>query len=66
MPSPTLRPVCDIPSPTDWMAPPTAVPAPATVVSTAFQKGSRRPMVVVGVGWCGWFGVGEMMKGCGM
>ena len=28
------------------MAPPTAVPAPATVVSTAFQKGSRRPMVV--------------------
>ena len=28
------------------MAPPTAVPAPATVVSTAFQKGSRRPIVV--------------------
>ena len=44
MPSPTLRPVWEMPSPTAWMAPPTAEPAPATVVSTAVQRGSRRPM----------------------
>ena len=59
MPSPTLRPVAEMPSPTDWMAPPTAVPAPATVVSTAVQKGSRSPIVFVFwwvVGW--WVGLG--------
>ena len=44
--SPTLRPVCVMPSPMPWMAPPTVAPAPAMVVSTAFQKGSRMPIVV--------------------
>ena len=67
MPSPTLRPVAEMPSPTDWMAPPTAEPAPATVVSTAVQKGSRRPMVYffLGGGGGGWFGLGGKGGGGG-
>ena len=50
--SPTLRPVWVMPSPIPWMAPPTVAPAPAMVVSTAFQKGSRRP--IVGEFWGLW------------
>ena len=53
MESPTLRPVWVMPSPMPWMAPPTVAPAPAMVVSTAFQKGSRMPMLVGGSGGLG-------------
>ena len=71
MPSPTLRPVWAMPSPTDWIAPPTAEPAPATVVSTAVQTGSRRPMFFGRVcgglaGVSGREGEGVEMEGLGV
>ena len=49
-----------MPSPMPWMAPPTVAPAPAMVVSTAFQKGSRMPIV------CWWEGFGGFSFGCGI